>query len=218
MIIAILMIFFAPRKYVSIPFLLVIFLGAIGQQIYINGFHFYVMRILIIAGILRLMIAKLISKETLLVEGFDGIDKLFVMWVCFRCAANILVNHGETGAIAYQAGFMLDCIGGFFFLRFLIRDEADIIRVIKVFAALTFIFGLTMVDEKFHSQNIFGYLGGVSVVPGAREGSIRAGAAFAHPILAGVFGVAVMPLFWWLWQSGKAKTGGDSWFLRFRWE
>ncbi len=48
MIIALIVIFVAPRKYISIPFLLVIFLGSLGQQIYVGGLHFYILRILII--------------------------------------------------------------------------------------------------------------------------------------------------------------------------
>lgn len=208
MIIAVLMILFAPRKILSFPFLLVIFLGSIGQQLYVGGFHFYVLRILIIAGIVRLIVAKLKSQEPVFAGGFESIDKLFVMWACFRAAANILVVNGEPGAITYQAGVLIDSVGGYLFVRFLIRNEEDILRVVKIFAALTCIFAITMSLEKFHDQNIFGYLGILSVVPGSREGSIRAAGAFAHPILAGVFGVALMPLFWWLRQSGKAKLAG----------
>ena len=129
-------------------------------------------------------------------------------WACCRALANVLVVNGEPGAIIYQAGFLIDSIGGFLFVRFLIRNEEDILRVIKIFAALTVIFAITMSVEKFRGLNIFGYLGIVSVIPGSREGSIRAAGAFAHPILAGVFGVAVMPLFWWLRQSGKARVAG----------
>ena len=208
MIVAVLMILFAPRKYVSPPFLLVIFLGSAGQQIYFSGFHFYVMRILIIAGILRLISAKFTSKETFFAGGFDIVDKLFVVWIFYHCVANILINGGATNAITYQASFMLDWVGGYLVVRYLIRDQEDIVRVVKVFAVLTFIFAITMTNEKLRSQNVFGYLGVLSLTPGSREGAIRAGAAFAHPILAGVFGVAVMPLFWWLWQSGKAKFAG----------
>lgn len=208
MIIAILIILLAPRKYAPIAFLLVVFLGALGQQIYLGGFHFYVVRILIIASMLRLTVSKFMSPGPLLAGGFNVVDKLFIAWVCFRCAANILVNNGVGGAIAYQASFMIDAMGGYLLMRFSIRDEEDIVRVIKVFAALTCIFAVTMLDEKFNSQNIFGYLNVLPVVPAVREGSIRATAAFAHPILAGVFGVALMPLFWWLWQSGKSKTAG----------
>jgi hypothetical protein len=207
-LIAVLMLLFAPRKMLSFPFLLLIFLGSIGQQVYVAGFHFYVLRILIIAGIFRMIVAKLKSKEPVLVGGFESIDKLFVMWACCRALANVLVVNGEPGAIIYQAGFLIDSIGGFLFVRFLIRNEEDILRVIKIFAALTVIFAITMSVEKFRGLNIFGYLGIVSVIPGSREGSIRAAGAFAHPILAGVFGVAVMPLFWWLRQSGKAKVAG----------
>jgi hypothetical protein len=208
MIIALIVIFVAPRKYISIPFLLVIFLGSLGQQIYVGGLHFYILRILIMAGLVRLVFAKFTSSGGLFTGGFDWVDKLFVMWICFRCAAGVLLNDAASGAVNYQLSYLLDALGGYLFLRYLIRDEEDIVRVVKVFAALTFIFALTMANEKFRNQNIFGYLGAVPIVPTVREGSIRAQAAFAHPILAGAFGVALIPLFWWLWISGKAKVAG----------
>jgi len=208
MIIAMALILLGPRKYASVPFLLVVFLGSLGQQIYLGGFHFYVARILIIAAMLRLIVAKFTAPGPLLAGGMNIVDKLFVGWVFFRCVTNIILNGGATGAITYQASFMIDAIGAFLLMRFAIRDEDDIVRVIKVFALLTCIFAVTMMDEKFHNQNIFGYLGVLPVVPLVREGAIRATAAFAHPILAGVFGVALMPLFWWLWSSGKAKAAG----------
>jgi hypothetical protein len=208
MILAVLAILLAPRKYIPIPFLGAIFLGSIGQQIYIGGFHFYVARILIMTGVLRLIIAKLTSKGPLFAGGFDIVDKLFVAWVFCRGMTNVVLNSGASGAIFYQASFMIDAIGAFLLLRYAIKDEEDILRVVKLFAVLTCIFAVTMLDEKFHNQNIFGYLGVLSIVPGTREGSIRATGAFAHPILAGVFGVALMPLFWWLWQSKKSKITG----------
>jgi hypothetical protein len=63
-----------------------------------------------------------------------------------------------------------------------------------------------MLNEKFHSQNVFGYLGGFPIVPQIRDGAIRAQGPFSHPILAGSFGATLLPLFFWLWQSGKAKA------------
>jgi hypothetical protein len=213
LIITCLTVLFAPRKYVPIPFLLLTFLGAIGQQIYISGLHFYVLRILIIAGIIRLIIAKFISKEGLFAGGFDALDKFFILWVVFRCSAIIIRNQFEAGAITYQGSFFIEWLGGFALFRYLIRDKEDIIRVVKVFAALTCILTLTMLNEKFHNQNIFGYLGALQIVPGNREGAIRAQGAFAHSILAGVFGVILMPLFWWLWRCGEAKVAGILGFL-----
>ncbi|MDP9338876.1 MAG: hypothetical protein M3P45_08415 [Acidobacteriota bacterium] len=213
LIITAVMILFAPRKYLSAPFLLLVFLGSIGQQITIAGLHLYVARILIIAGCIRIATAKLRSEQGVFVGGFDRLDRVFVLWVVLQCTVSIVRNHASSGVLLYESGYFIDYLLAYFFLRYLIRDQDDILRVIKVFAALTFILGLAMVNEKFHGQNIFGYLGALPVTPGAREGSIRAQSAFAHPILAGVFGVVLIPLFWWLWQSGKAKTAALIGFL-----
>ena len=209
MVIAALILLLGPRKYGVASFLLVVFLGSVGQQIYMGGFHFYVMRILILAGLVRLTIAKFTSPTSIFAGGFDVVDKLFLSWITYRCLANIAIAGGATGAVTYQVSAMLDWLGGYLVVRYLIRDQEDIVRTIRVFAVLTCIFALTMSYEKFFDRNVFAYLGVLAMVPGAREGSIRATGAFAHPILAGVFGVAVMPLFWWLWQSGKSKRAGQ---------
>ncbi len=201
-----LMILFAPRKKLSAPFLMLIFWGSIGQQIAIAGTHLYVARILIIAGFVRLVTTKFASEEGVFVGGFDGLDRIFSLWVVLQCTVSIVRNHASSGVLIYESGYLIDYMLGYFFLRYLIQDQDDILRVTKVFAALTIVLGLAMVNEKFRDQNIFGYLGALPVTPGSREGAIRAQSAFAHPILAGVFGVVLIPLFWWLWQSGKAKT------------
>lgn len=206
--IAVLMILFAPRRIVSLPFLLVTFLGSIGQQFYVAGFHFYVLRLLIISGVIRLISARMMSRREPSSAEWTNIDWLFVAWACCRAIANVLIANEEVGAVAYQVGFLVDAVGGYCFVRYLIRDDEDVVAVIKVLAFLTVVFAVTMSFEKFYDQNVFGYLGILSVVPAVREGSIRAEGAFAHPILAGVFGVALVPLFWWLRQSGKARLAG----------
>jgi hypothetical protein len=208
-IVAALLLLFGPRKYGAGSILLVVFLGSVGQQLYVGGFHFYAMRILILAGLIRLMGAKFTSATPIFGGGFDVVDKLFLGWITYRCLANILVAGGATGAVWYQVSAMLDWLGGYLIMRYLIRDQEDIVRTIKVFAVLTCIFALTMSYEKFFGRNVFGYLGVLPMAPSTREGAVRAGGAFAHPILAGVFGVALMPLFWWAWQSGKAKRAGQ---------
>jgi hypothetical protein len=90
----------------------------------------------------------------------------------------------------------------------LIRSKDDIAEVARVFATITMVSGLCMLNEKLTDRNVFGYLGSVPVVSEIREGSVRAQGGFAHSILAGVFAVTLVPLFWWLWQSGKSKLFG----------
>ena len=50
------------------------------------------------------------------------------------------------------------------------------------------------------------YLGGALLTPPMRDGQIRALAIFGHPILAGCFGATLVPLFFWLWKSGRSKA------------
>jgi hypothetical protein len=60
--------------------------------------------------------------------------------------------------------------------------------------------------EHFYGLNVFGYTHSRPLTPEVRNGSIRAQAYFSHPILAGCFGATLVPLFYWLWRSGRAKV------------
>jgi len=197
-----------PRKKVAIPFLLLVFLGSYGQQLYIAGIHLFVLRIIILPGLVRVALTSKNLAGSRFVGGWTAVDKVYVLWVVFRVLATILQERGATGAIIYQTGYLWEALGGYVLLRFLIQDEEDIALVMKVFAAIVVILGITMINEKLHNQNVFGYLGSVSITPENREGSIRAQGTSAHAILAGVFGVTLMPMFWWLWRSGQAKVVG----------
>jgi hypothetical protein len=212
MILAIVLILVLPRKYAVIPFLLLTFLGAVGQQIYVGGVHLFVLRILIFAAFLRFVVSAL-SRQKPLVGGWNSVDTVFTIWAVSRALAFILLNGGESGAVVNQVSFVWESLGGYLVMRFFIQDQADIIRVIKVFATISVVLALTMLIEKFRAQNIFGYLGALSIQPEVREGSVRAQGAFAHPILAGVFATTLVPLFIWLWQGGKSKTVAVMGFL-----
>lgn len=202
-----------PRKFVIVPFLLVVFLSPWSQQIYVAGVHLFVLRALILVGLLRTLFIKPSSQQSRFAGGFNSVDTAFLLWAIFRSIAFIILFRGDSGAIINQGGFLWDLIGGYVLLRMLIQNEEDITRVVKVFAFITLVFGFSMLNEKLRSQNIFGYLGSVPIVPDIREGSIRAQGPLAHPILAGVFGVTLVPLFWWLWQSGKAKVSAVLGFI-----
>src|SRR6266436_4036681 len=56
-IVAVILIFVLPRKKVAVPFLLLVFLGSYGQQVYIAGVHLFVLRIIILAGLFRMAFA-----------------------------------------------------------------------------------------------------------------------------------------------------------------
>lgn len=209
MAITIVLILVLPRKYVIVPFLLVTFLTPLGQEVYLGGVHVFVLRILILIGWIRIVAMKISSTTELASGGFNSVDKVFVLWAIFRASAVMLVWGGISAAVINQMAFLWDSLGAYFLLRFLIQDVDDISRVVKTFAAITAILAVCMLNEKVRDQNVFGFLGGVPIASGIRNGSIRAQGPFAHPILAGVFGATLLCLFFWLWKSQRSKLAAS---------
>ena len=93
-------------------------------------------------------------------------------------------------------------------MRLLIQDDVDIQRVVKIFSAVAAVLAVTMVYEKLRDVNLYGFLASQPIIPEIRNGAIRAQGPFHHAILAGTFGATLLPLFFWLWKSGKSKFLG----------
>ena len=204
MVVSAILILFLPRKYVIVPVVLTSLLVPLAQQIFLGGVHLFVIRIIILVGCLRMLITKMSSQEGLLAGGFNSVDKWFMLWAVFRALATIVL-FASSSAVIGECGFLLDVIGGYFLLRFLIRDYEDISRAAKALVFVALVAAAGMFNEKIHFQNVFGFIGGVPIVPSVRAGSIRAQGPFMHAILAGTFGGTVLPLFFWLWKVAKSK-------------
>lgn len=206
LLIAIILMWLLPRKYVVVPFLIGIFLTPFGKQLYVAGVHLFFPRILIMCGWARLCYLKTSSKTKIASGGFTSLDKVFLLWASFRAVATSL-EFLDKSAIINQGGFLIDSLGGYFLLRFLIRDQEDVARVVRTFAFIVSILAVTMINEKLRDQNVFGYLG-AGFNPFVRDGAIRAQGPFAGPIPAGTFGATLFCLFVWLWYSGKSRYLG----------
>jgi hypothetical protein len=204
MLIAIVMIFSFRRRSIVVPFLLITFLVPTGQQIYLAGMHWLALRIVILAGCVRLL-WEIRIRGKLFPGGLNGIDKTFILWACYASVAPIL-RFRAVGPVPLQMAFLLQAIGGYFFLRYLIQNVDDIAAAAKALALLTLTIGLCMANERSTGVNVFGYLGGIPVVSLVRGGLVRARGCFGHAILAGTFGATLVPLFYWLLRSGKAKA------------
>ncbi|HEX5422921.1 MAG TPA: hypothetical protein VFW94_05180 [Candidatus Acidoferrales bacterium] len=202
LIIAVVLMFVLPRKYVIIPFFIALFLSPAGQEVYIGGVHLFVTRILILSGWIRLIASKLSGRK--IWTEVTALDKVFFVWAVCRVLA-FLIRYPQSGAVVYQAGFLIDALGGFFLIRALIRDDEDVDRVIKLFAAITVVLAITMGYEELTGVNVFGLIGHVVMVPDLRNGRVRAMGPFEHPLLAGAFTATLVPLFFWLWKSGRSK-------------
>ncbi len=205
MVVAIALVLWLPRKYVLVPFLLGLFLLPAGQELHVAGVHFYVPRILIAFGIARLVRAKLGSKTRVFTAGWNDLDKIFTCWALLHVVVTTLYYGGNGAAFIQRVGFIWDTLGGYYLLRYLIRDTEDIRRVARTFALIVGILGIALLYERFRGVNVFGYFGSIPVVSALRDGKIRAQGPFAHPILAGSFAATLLPFFVWLWRSRRTK-------------
>jgi hypothetical protein len=204
LLVTILLVLVLPRKYVVIPFIISSLFVPLGQQVVIGSVHFFVLRIIIIAGCCRMLIARFGAGDRIAEGGLTTVDKIFIAWALARALCFSLL-YSDSAAVINQIGFLIDALGGYAVLRYLIREMEDISRAIKVLAAVAFTVGVCMVYERLYSHNLFGILGGVGEIPAIREGKIRCQGVFQHAILAGIFGGTLVPLFLWLSKDRKQR-------------
>lgn len=203
MLLAILCVFVLPRKWVIVAFLVFAFLVPLGQQFTVGGFHFFAHRLVILCGCLRFLLKRLPNKSVL-AGGYTTLDKVFLVWATIRALAFILL-YREGGAVVNQIGFLWDALGGYFLIRCLIRNVADICRVAKAFAVIALIMAGCMLYEHYKVQNVFALLMGGRIAPNIRNGNIRCRGVFEQEIIASSFGGTLVPLFIWLWIEAKAR-------------
>jgi len=200
------LLFWLPRRSAIVPFLLFAFLTPMGQQFNLGGIHLYALRIVILAGCVRLLRSKLSSRGSVLAGGFNSIDRAF-LWLYLVQAVGYVLVYREIGAAINQVGTLWDFLGGYFLIRYLIQDRSDILRVAKTFVVIAVILAPCMLYEKVTMANPFALLMGGKIVPDIRDGHIRCRGIFAQQILASAFGGTLVPLFLWLWRGGGSRGG-----------
>jgi hypothetical protein len=204
MLLTIALVFILPRRYIIVPLIASTFLIPLGQEILIGGLHFFVYRIIILAMILRMIATKFMEPEGMFGGRLDKLDLLFLVWAILRASAAVLLFRAG-GMVVNQSAFLLDVIGGYFILRFLIRDEEDIYRAIRGLTVVAILISISMTYEKFHGLNPFGFLDGVRLESEVRGNTVRAQGPFQHEILAGCFGAVLVPMFFLLWKMNKGR-------------
>jgi hypothetical protein len=196
-----------PREKAIIPFFAGAILIPIDQILLIGPLHFPMLRVLLIFGFARIFWAKVSGTDPVFSGGMNAIDKAMLVLSAFTAVDGVLLWR-EAGALVFQLGNMYTTLGVYFVLRFLIRDEQDVRRTLRVWAIVTVAIAAIMVGEQLTGKNfLYMAIGGVHAnlaeEVNMRDGSIRATGSFAHPILAGTFGGFSLPLFVGLWWRNK---------------
>lgn len=194
-----------PRKSAVLPLLCINLLVPLDQAVVVGGLHFFVARIVVVVGLLRLWYEKLKPGPDALVSRHNNIDSAFTWCIALQASAAVIL-FADIPALINQSGFLLDSLGTYYLIRWFLQDQDDIYRTLKFLAVVVALLAICMTVEQVDLVNVFGYLTGGQLAPAIRDGKIRSQGSFMHPITAGCFAAALTPLFLMLWKTGKAKV------------
>lgn len=198
-----------PRARAISPLLAIGILIPMDQVVVVAGLHFPMLRVLALFGFARLFWAKVARREKIFSGGVNGIDVALVIFAVVTAVDGIVLWQ-VWGEVVFQLGRLYTTFGVYFLLRFLIRDEEDVKRAIRVLAFVTILVAAFMVNERVTGLNPFyAILGGAQArVFGTameRADAYRATGCFGHPLLAGSFGGFMVPMFVAWWQKARRQ-------------
>lgn len=185
---AIILILALPRKYAYVPFLVAALLLPLHVVLLIGSLHFNATRILVIAGWLRLLVRRVRFPGRL-----QLIDKIIL---CSALCSAVMYSllWQDFGAVVNRLGLLVTTMGTYFLMRFLVRDQQDVVRVMKTLAVVIIVVAPFMMYEHSSAYNAF-WLVGAPEITNIRDGQIRAQGPFGHAIVAGTVGAMLLPLF-----------------------
>lgn len=183
------------RQYAVLPLLVMAVFIPSAQRIVIGGLDFTLLRLTVLAGLMRIVL----RGETTTFQA-TALDKVLLLWGVLA-VVTYTVQQQSVSAFANRLGYMMDTVGVYFFVRCVVRDPQDVLRVFRQLMIIAIPVLILFLFERLTSRNLFAVLGGVPEITRVREGRLRVQGAFAHPILAGSFWAALLPMVlyrWWV--------------------
>lgn len=186
-----------PRRYALAPLLISGCYMTLGQSLIIGGLHFYLIRIIIFFGFIRILIRGEIFSIKLI-----SIDKILISWVMVNTFLYVTFS-GNYATFTERLGGVYNTLGIYLLARVAIRDFDDVILTTKMLGIIVIPLAALFAVEHTTGKNLFSVLGGVPAASEIRNGKIRCQGPFVHSILSGTFGATSMPLFVGLWVYNK---------------
>jgi len=185
----------APRNWAALPLLLGAACMPNGQEIEVGPLHFSIVRLLILAGFIRVM-----SKGEQMTGGLTTMDRLMICWAGWLVATTVL-HDGKV--LITRMGEMYNAVGVYFLFRILMRDLDDIWQICRILCVLMVPLSAAMLSEKLTGKNFYSIFGFVSAETVFRHGHFRARGPFAHAITAGTVGAMCFAPALCLWKRDR---------------
>ena len=194
------MILFFSRQRAVLGIMLAVCYVTQGQQLDL-GLHFTLIRIALLAGIVRVW-----SRGEFKQLVPNVIDKAVLAYA----VANIVIyttRVGTSEALVSAMGCAYDILLSYFVFRYLITSSADAAEVLSALAWFIVPLAVLMCWEATGARNIFFVFGGVPEYAEVREGHVRCMGPFRSPITAGSFGASLALLYLALcWRGLRRPT------------
>lgn len=199
LLITVAVLFSVQRRWAPLPLLAGACYMTLGQGIEIGPLHFPIIRLLLLAGFIRVLV-----RGERLSGKLNALDKIMIAWGLWALFSSVFVQP-----LIGQLGMVYNTWGIYFLIRVYCQTYEDIVLVVKIIALFLFPVALEMSYEQFTGHNLFAALGGVTEMALIRGDRIRAQGPFSHSILAGTVGAAVLPLMIGIWNTHRsvAKIG-----------
>lgn len=197
LVVDVFLLFLLPRRWAPLALLVGACYMTLGQGVEVGPFQFPIIRLLLVAGIIRVII-----RREWLTGKMNGMDFLMLFWSIWAATSSIF-HKNPTDALIFRLGFIYNACGIYFLLRIFCQSIEDIIGLCRLTAIILFPVAVMMLFEKIAQYNLFSLMGGVSEIPEIRLGKVRAAGPFAHSILAGSVGAVCLPLLIGIWKPHK---------------
>lgn len=203
LVIGILLLWFLPRVHMLKPFLVLAILLPMEQQAVVFGLHFPALRILIFAAWIRIAPDLLVGRR-LVAGGFGATDSVLLLWTGWTAIA-YTICWGDLRAMIPRLGILYSAAGTYFLLRHLVKDRIAVERTIRILAVICALLAVLMTIEQFTGRSLLSIFTSQEFAE-IRQGHVRSQGPFAHPIIAGVFGAFLLPVFLSLWLSARSRS------------
>lgn len=167
-----------------------------GQRLVLGGVDFGVLRMLGLMAVLRFGVRAEFKSVR---WGWIDLVALGSALLPALCA----VARGDAGRLMMSLGMGFDFLSMFLVGRICLSDAKAWTNLIIAMAVISIPVALAFALEKMTARNVFAIFGGVPEVTRLRSGKLRAQGAFAHPIMAGAWFSACIPLFVGLYRARR---------------
>jgi hypothetical protein len=189
-----------PRHLAPLPLLLGCCYMTVGQRFDIGPISFNVIRVLVLAGMMRVMM-----RGERLTGGLNGMDKLMIGWMVW-IALSSFIHPGGQLPLVFNLGQAYNIGGIYFLIRIFCGDIEELVEVVKLTAWLLAPIAAEMLMEQITGKNMFSVFGSVAAEVNIRNDRFRAQGPFSHAILAGSVGAACFPLMVGIWQKHRRES------------